>query len=538
MSDAVDFSGGFDPGAGGDGIDLSTYDGSGMFGNDFGSLTGVGQANDAQSQQQMFTPETQQQQTDAMFQKADDTQMQADKSLLGMNAQSALPPMTQPPSATQNTATALAQQFNVGQSAPPAMQTPAQGAMPMVQNAMGGQNNIAARMMAPATPPQSLPPMNVSQPPWQQQADDVQVSKTDDQQGLAQQFNVGQAAAETTPPPAAQAPVQPDPFTQRWAQQFPQGTVQRQFQDLGAKPWQMQTIQIESGFRANQTTGSNQGFGQFGPDEQRQFGVKDPNDPAQVLQGLTNERNSFEKGLGRPISDGEFYMMHQQGRAGGPALMNANPNTPAWQAVRQYYPSDAVAQRAIWGNVPTDKRGQFGNDVNNVSAGQFTNLWTSRFGGGAAPTAQTVAAKPSSQPASGPLDLSNMKVDLVPGAGLARQEAMYGKSGPIHIDVSSKIKSAMNNGTPAANAPAVAQHANTFKAADSVRQSMGLSPLSDKQKAALTHLLNSRTPQQSAPPEEDAPPPRIQPAPDVTQERLAASREFFKNAGQNTRKTT
>lgn len=172
----------------------------------------------------------------------------------------------------------------------------------------------------------------------------------------------------------------------------------------------MKLIQIESGFKPGQVTGSNQGYGQFSPDLQQKYGIKDPNDPSQVLQGVRAERADYEAKMGRPLSDGEFYLMHQQGQAGGPALMKADPNTPAWKAVRPYYNSDAMAQKAIWGNVPDTQKGQFGS-VDNVTAGQFTQLWGNRFGGGQpaqAPqqpqqVASAAPAAPAAAPASPPI---------------------------------------------------------------------------------------------------------------------------------------
>lgn len=162
----------------------------------------------------------------------------------------------------------------------------------------------------------------------------------------------------------------------------PPGSAYEAFKGLGATPGEMQLVHIESGFKPGQVTGSNVGYGQFSPDLQKKYGITDPDNPQQVLNGIRAERADFEKGVGRPLTDGEFYMMHQQGRAGGQAILNADPSTPAWQAVRQFYGSDAVAKRAIWGNVPDNLKAQYG-DVDKMTAGQFAQLWTSRFGGGA-----------------------------------------------------------------------------------------------------------------------------------------------------------
>ena len=79
-------------------------------------------------------------------------------------------------------------------------------------------------------------------------------------------------------------------------------------------------------------------------------------DPAAQAAALAAERAHhtpiLAKALGRDPTPGELYLMHQQGIAGGPALLGADPNTPAWQVIRPYYKSDAIAQKAITGNIP------------------------------------------------------------------------------------------------------------------------------------------------------------------------------------------
>jgi len=206
---------------------------------------------------------------------------------------------------------------------------------------------------------------------------------------------------QSAPQVAQTAPSAP-PAVSRWAQPQPAGSVAQQFQALGATPGEMETIHIESGFQRGQSNGRNVGLGQFSPDLLRKYGITNPDDPAQVLRGLRAERGEFEQRMGRKITDGEFYMMHQQGQAGGPALLRAakaNPTGTAWQTVRPFYKSDTVAKQAIWGNIPDSVKASYGT-VNNVSNAQFASLWTNRFGVDAAPNNGTMVA--SAAPAAAP----------------------------------------------------------------------------------------------------------------------------------------
>jgi hypothetical protein len=104
--------------------------------------------------------------------------------------------------------------------------------------------------------------------------------------------------------------------------------------------------------------------------------------PQAVGRALQMERDenrpALVRALGREPTDAEYYIAHQQGKAGAAALFAAerqNPNAPAWQAVRRFYHSDAIARRAIGGNVP----GVNPVRAMNLTAGQFLGWWRSRF---------------------------------------------------------------------------------------------------------------------------------------------------------------
>jgi hypothetical protein len=207
-------------------------------------------------------------------------------------------------------------------------------------------------------------------------------------------------------------------------------------------PFTSRLFQIESGGDPNAVTGSNQGLGQFGPAERKKYGITDPTDPTQQARAVARERQEFtpilQQRLGRDPTPGEIYLMHQQGIAGGPALLTANPDTPAWQVIKQYYPSGAVAQKAITGNIP---RGSplYGLPADQITAGDFSKFWVNKFEGSGIPNIapqqgipQTVGAMPMSNKfplgmdaASGPQQATPQQPPTL-GAPLQPQQSLGG----------------------------------------------------------------------------------------------------------------
>jgi hypothetical protein len=152
-----------------------------------------------------------------------------------------------------------------------------------------------------------------------------------------------------------------------------------------------QVGQIESGGNPLAVTGSNQGLYQFGRAERQEFGITNWRDPAQQYRALqretTRNRAILQRTLGREPTPGELYFTHQQGAGGGPAMLRAaqtNPDTPAYQALSPFYHNPRTAMTAVHGNIPT------GNPLRNVpveqvTAGQFVQLWMQRFARGYQP---------------------------------------------------------------------------------------------------------------------------------------------------------
>ena len=144
------------------------------------------------------------------------------------------------------------------------------------------------------------------------------------------------------------------------------------------------TIYIESKGDPNADNGFARGLTQFSDATAAQYGVNQK-DPASSINGAAayavDNRKALTSALGRPPTDAELYIAHQQG-PGGVKLLT-NPNTPAGQL---------VSPAAIKAN---------GGDPN-APAKQFTDMWIQKFNstptaiGGGAPAA------PSGQPSAAP----------------------------------------------------------------------------------------------------------------------------------------
>ena len=117
------------------------------------------------------------------------------------------------------------------------------------------------------------------------------------------------------------------------------------------------------------------GLLQFTTDTARQFGLTNPYDPVASLDAgarlWTANKQYLSQALGRAPTDGELYLAHQQGAAGARALL-ANPEQKAVDALAAVYGGDK--QRAL--TALTNNGGTAG-----MTAGQFANKWTSKFGG-------------------------------------------------------------------------------------------------------------------------------------------------------------
>lgn len=143
------------------------------------------------------------------------------------------------------------------------------------------------------------------------------------------------------------------------------------------------TIQIESGFKPGQKTGSYSGLGQWSAAEMKRHGITDPDSIEQTRAALKTDIQTRAAKLqkdGLPATAANVYLMHQQGEAGLEAHLR-NPDKPAWESVRFGYKNDAIAKRAIWGNMTDAMKRQFPDGVESVTSGDFTRLWEARYNG-------------------------------------------------------------------------------------------------------------------------------------------------------------
>ena len=133
--------------------------------------------------------------------------------------------------------------------------------------------------------------------------------------------------------------------------------------------------------RAVNPKGTRRGGGQFSPTLERRYGITNSNwtdtnvQRDAIRRHAEENRAQFVRRVGREPTEGELYLMHQQGVGGGIALV-LNPDRPAVEVLRPFYrrnPRNAI--NAIRNNLP---RGA--GDPNTITASQFASQWTNRFG--------------------------------------------------------------------------------------------------------------------------------------------------------------
>jgi hypothetical protein len=126
-------------------------------------------------------------------------------------------------------------------------------------------------------------------------------------------------------------------------------------------------VRIESGGQANIVNASGHvGLGQFSAETWRTFGGGgDPKNPADAIAAIQRYAVSNQRYLtgvlGRPATDAELYLAHQQGPAGAAKLLT-NPNASA---------VSLLGRGAVVGNGGTA----------DMTAAQFASMWTHKFDG-------------------------------------------------------------------------------------------------------------------------------------------------------------
>ena len=180
--------------------------------------------------------------------------------------------------------------------------------------------------------------------------------------------------------------------------------IEKHARRVGIDPnWMKKIMHVESGGDSSNRTGSYKGLFQLSDKEFKAHGgTNNPYDPEQNTMAAANklagEKLRFEQKTGKTATLNDLYMIHQQGEA-GQAAHASNPEGIAWKNVRRYYGSDAMAKKAIWGNVPDNLKAKYGS-VDNLTSKQFTDdIWGSKLestGSGGVARA-TTSQKPGSK---------------------------------------------------------------------------------------------------------------------------------------------
>lgn len=237
---------------------------------------------------------------------------------------------------------------------------------------------------------------------------------------------------------------------------------------------------IESGMgTAPDRKGSQyQGVFQMGDDRWKEAGGTPEargDQGAQVSVGVKSlgmTRDQLAQKIGRQPEPWEVYLAHQQGVTGAAALLGANPDASAVQALAPFY-KDGKNLQAIVGNMP-------GEPDANITAGGFTGLWRDRFNniaknygnpavpqvaqGGPAPSgpaAQDMAAGLADPARSMPP--GSTVVQDAPAAGQPQQVAAPAAPAQQPVQVAQANTGTMTDAAPAAAPAAVQPPAQQFR---------------------------------------------------------------------------
>jgi hypothetical protein len=149
----------------------------------------------------------------------------------------------------------------------------------------------------------------------------------------------------------------------------------------GAKPDEVRYLkrlaQIESSGDPSAKNGKSTGLFQFHADTFAGVGGGDINsveDQTKAALALQSRDRRLLQSKSVDASDANTYIMHQQGPAGGLALLTAPPEIGAVAALTPVYGDAKTARKAIVNNGGTA----------DMSAGDFVSMWQRKWGGGSA----------------------------------------------------------------------------------------------------------------------------------------------------------
>lgn len=262
--------------------------------------------------------------------------------------------------------------------------------------------------------------------------------------------------------------------------------------DVGGASYLARTNQLESGGNPNAYNANSKAAGpfQFIPSTWKQYAEPgtSPYDPVAsanaAAQLAADNKVALENKLGRPISNGELYLAHQQG-AGGAAQLLSNPNAKA---------SDIVGMNAVIQNG--------GNK--NMSAGQFANMWISKYnqpGGGNFSASGANAGGPGVGPL--PPEMGGNPVATSPYGALPTRAAMGLPAaqpqpnlapGLAAADAEAQGETGQPTPTPALAAPVVGRSAAAAPPMPPVPASQAQNPNGQPNPTGLVPLSGGMTP--------------------------------------------
>ena len=183
--------------------------------------------------------------------------------------------------------------------------------------------------------------------------------------------------------------------------------IEKVAQESGMDPKVLKVAaSIESSGNPNQKTGDHHGLFQLTTAEMGMHGkvaeINNPEANARAYVAIL-QRNApqLEKELGRPPTDKELYLSHQQG-VGGTVAHLKNPDQPAWKTMLSttegQQKGEMWAKKAVEGNIPKDVLNRlYGGDATKVTSAEMVAIQGTRFTGGnidAAVTDVRVAPRP------------------------------------------------------------------------------------------------------------------------------------------------
>jgi len=148
----------------------------------------------------------------------------------------------------------------------------------------------------------------------------------------------------------------------------------------GRSSYFIRTLGLESGFSAlaKNPKSSAFGLGQMIDKTWAKYGRGDRSDPEAQIDAMIrftkDNFRSFVSAAGREPSNGELYLMHQQGFGGANALLS-NPNDRAMDVLTRVTGDRSTAVASISNNLPASLSKYAGT----MTAREFTTFWMSKF---------------------------------------------------------------------------------------------------------------------------------------------------------------